>query len=110
VNLTKNKKLREKILERIKELDYSQSFIIKDAEERNMVIKPERLSRYLNNKNGGLTEDQLLWVSTRLGIFININFGNLIVDEGKAMFVIPKYNEIEILKRIRLIFPPKNNG
>jgi len=107
VNLTKNPRLREKILERLKELDYTQSFLIKDASERNMDIKPERLSRYLKNKSGGLTEDQLLWVATRLGIFLNINFGNLVVEEGVAKFVIPPYNELEILKKLKLIFPPK---
>lgn len=105
MNLTKNTFLKTKIQERLKELEYTQSFLINDASERGMMIKPERLSRYLNSKSGGITEDQLIWVATRLGIFINLNFGKLILEEGKATFIIGRYNEGEVLAKLKLLFP-----
>jgi hypothetical protein len=107
MNLTKNNTLREEILKRIKELDCSYAFIINDAKERGMDIAPERLSKYIKSKSGGITEDQLVWVATRLGIFINLNFGKLVFDEGKALFKITPYSELECLQRLNKIFPRK---
>lgn len=109
MNLTKNTFLKTKIQERLKELEHTQSFLINDASERGMMIKPERLSRYLNGKPGGITEDQLIWVATRLGIFINLNFGKLTLEEGKATFIIGRYNEGEVLAKLKLLFPKPEN-
>lgn len=112
MNLTKNNFLRTEILKRIEELDYTYSFIINDASERNMVIKPERLSKYVKGKDGGITEEQLIWIATRLGIYINLNFGKPLFNKGKITYQITPYNEIEAIKRINLLFPlkPTKNG
>lgn len=104
MNLTKNHSLRTEILKRIKELDYSYSEIIIDANERGMPIKSERLSKYIKGKSGGLTEDQLLWLATRLGIYININFGKPVIKDKKIVYEISKFNEYESLKMIDKIF------
>jgi hypothetical protein len=107
VNLTKNTFLRTEILKRIKELDYSYSDLIKDAAERGMDIKPERLSKYVKAKSGGITEEQLLWIATRLGIFINLNFGKPVFEGGKLLYKITPYSEIECLRKLQQVFPPK---
>jgi hypothetical protein len=107
MNLTKNNTLRTEILNRIKELDYTYSYLINDASERGMVIKPERLSKYVKGKSGGITEEQLLWLATRLGIYINLNFGRLINDNGKLTYKIPPYDELEALLTLSKVFPPK---
>lgn len=107
MNLTKNTTLRTEILKRIKELEYTYSFIIKDAAERGMDIKPERLSKYVKGKSGGITEEQLLWIATRLGIFINVNLGTPVFEDGKLLYKIMPYNELNCLKAINRIFPPK---
>jgi hypothetical protein len=108
MNLVNNKSLRTEILKRIKELEYSYSFLINDAAERKMTIKPERLSKWVNGKSGGITEEQLLWLATRVGIYINLNFGKLVQDkEGKFTYKITPYNELEALTALNRIFPPK---
>lgn len=107
MNLTKNNQLRKLILDRIKELDYSYSFIMKDALERGMDIKPERLSKYVKGKSGGITEEQLLWIATRVGIFINLNFGKPVFEDGKLKYDITPYSELECLVKLKQIFPPK---
>lgn len=113
MNLVKHPLLREKILERLRELEFSQSFIVNDASERGMKIASDRLSRYLNNKEGGMiTEDQLIWLATRLGIDVSVNLGKLVVDGDSANFIIPPYNELSVLNMLKRKFPPrvKNNG
>ena len=108
MNLVKHPQLREKILERLKELEFTQSFIVNDASERGMKIASDRLSRYLNNKEGGMiTEDQLIWLATRLGIDVSVNLGILVYEKDKAMWVIPAYSELAALTNLKRKFPPK---
>lgn len=107
MNLVKNTFLRTEILKRFEELDYTQRFIINDASERGMDIKPERLSKYLKGKPGGITEEQLVWLSTRLGIYVNINFGKAVFENGKLMYKVSRYDEAETLKMLNRIFPKK---
>ena len=109
MNLTKNNSLRTEILKRIEELDYKYSFLVEDASERNMTIKPERISKYIKGKSGGITEEQLIWLATRLGIYINLNFGKPVFDKGKITYQITPYNEAEALTKLNQLFPPKTN-
>lgn len=104
MNLAHNEFLREKINERIKEVFGKQSALIKDAEERGMILSKSRLSKYLTGQSGGIVEDQILWVATRLGIFVNIGFGEPVLKEGKLKYEISKYNEAECLRRLKKIF------
>ena len=104
MNLVNNERLREEVLGRMEKLDFTASFLCADAAERGMVIKPDRFSKYVKGKKGGLTGEQLLWVSTRLGIYININLGKPVVSEGKLKWVISSYQEQECLNRLKLIF------
>jgi len=108
MNLTKNNTLRQAIIDRIKELNMSYAELLKDAAERGMKIAPARISKYVKNKYGGMTEEQVLWVATRLGIYINLNLGKLTVDGGVPKFKITPYNEQEALKTLNRIFAPKN--
>jgi hypothetical protein len=108
MNLTKNNTLRQAIIDRVKELNMSYAELLKDAAERGMKIAPARMSKYVKNKYGGMTEEQVLWVATRLGIYINLNLGKLTVDSGVPKFKITPYNEQEALKMLNRIFSPKN--
>lgn len=107
MNLTNNNRLRTEILKRIKELDYTYTEIVNDANERNMPIKNERLSKYIKGKPGGLTEEQLIWLATRLGIYIHLNFGDAVIVDGKVTYKIGKFNELRSLQMVNHIFPPK---
>lgn len=106
MNLVNDLQLKEEILKRIKELDFSYSEIVKDADERGMKIDPARLSKWVKGKKGGLTEEQLLWISTRLGIFITLGIGDPIVNaEGKLVFKVGKYDELKAIQRLNKLFP-----
>ena len=104
MNLVNNERLREEVLTRMEKLDFTAAFLCADAAERGMVIKADRFSKYVKGKKGGLTDEQLLWVATRLGIYININIGKPVLSEGKLKWVISPYQEQECLNRLKLIF------
>ncbi len=104
MKLAEDNHLREEIIKRMKELDYKQAFICKDAEERGMKIAPDRLSKYLKGKRAGLTEDQVLWLSTRLGIYVSIGYGKPYVEEGKVVYKVTKFDETEAIIMLSKIF------
>jgi len=107
MNLVNDKQLKEYISERLKKLGYKQSFICKDAEERGMKIDPSRLSKYLLGKKSGLTEEQLLWIATRLGIYVTVGFGKLHIENGKPSYKLTPYSELEAIKMLNKIFGEK---
>ena len=105
MNLSQNKVLKDKIKERVEEIFDKNSALILDAEERGVKIDPTRLSKYFKGKSGGLTDDQILWVATRVGIQIHLNLGTPIISKDyKLKYEILPYNELESLRRIKKIF------
>ena len=104
MNLAENDLLRGWIVKRIKEVFGSNNSLIRDAEERGMLLTKSRLSKYLNAREGGLSEDQILWIATRLGIYINIGFGKAVFNKGKLKYEVTSYNELEALTRLKKIF------
>ncbi len=104
MNLVNHLKLREEVLERMNKLDFTASFLCTDAAERGMVIKPDRFSKYVKGKKGGLTDEQLLWVATRLGIYVNIHLGKPKIVKDKIEWIISPYQEQECLNRLKIIF------
>jgi hypothetical protein len=107
MNLINDSELKSHIVNRLKELDYKQAFICKDAEERGMKIDPSRLSKYIKGKKSGLTEEQLLWIATRLGIYVNVGFGKLHIENGKPSYKLTPYSELEAIKMLNKIFSEK---
>lgn len=104
MNLAQNDKLRENISKRVGEIFETRANLIKDAGERGMPIDATRLSKYFKGKSGGLTDEQVLWVATRVGIEIHLNFGTPVVENGKLKFQIESYDELMVLKRLKKIF------
>ena len=114
MNLTHDDRLRELISQRMGEVfgdnkrnnptNGKQKHLIKDAAERGMVLATPRLSKYLKGELGGITEDQLLWIATRLGIFINVGYGKPVLNEGRLSYEVTPYSEIECLNRLKIIF------
>ena len=107
MKLTDNAALRENILKRLKELDWKDSFLINDAKERGMIIEAARWSKYKKNKSGQITDETLLWIATRLGINISVRIGDPVVKDGKVTCEIGRYNELNILRRLKVVFPKK---
>lgn len=115
MNLTHDNKLRALIDKRMGEVfgrnernnptNGKQKYLIQDASKRGMIITTSRLSKYLKGELGGLTEDQILWMATRLGVFINVGYGRPVLNNGMLEYELGDYNELEALGRLRRIFP-----
>lgn len=106
-----NPKLREAIVNRIEELGLSQQKIIADAAERGYKLPVDMLSRYLHSGDvrGSLREDQIVWLATRYGVYIQLKIGKPVVQEsGKVNYEVSKYNEEEALRILNQLFPTKN--
>jgi hypothetical protein len=108
VKLSDNDYVKQLILTRLEELDMKDSELLNDAAERGYFINRSRLSKYRNGKPGSLNDEDVHWIMERLGIQYNVNFGVPTINEGKLVYVVPKYDELKALKRLNLLF--KRNG
>jgi len=115
MNLTKNTQIKAALQKRWKELDIKKmSIVITDAKERapEMKITSDKLSKWMsdykhNGKAVRLTESQVMWLCVRWCIPVSLTIGNPTLSEGKLKYVIPKYNELEALKMLKIVFPKK---
>jgi len=115
MSLTHDNKLRALIDKRMGEVfgrnernnptNGKQKYLIQDAAKRGMSITTPRLSRYLKGELAGLTEDQILWVATRLGVFINVGYGKPVLTDGMLRYEVSEYKEEECLSVLSRIFP-----
>lgn len=105
MKLTDHEILRSHILKRIEELGWRDSDLLRDADERGMKIDPSRWSKYRKNQSGQITDETLFWIATRLGIDINIRIGKPVVKEGQIDWVVAPYDELQILKRLKQLYP-----
>ena len=107
MNLSDNPKLKELIFNRLEELDWRAADLLRDAEERSYPINRSLFSKWKNGKKPALGDDNLIWIMERLGIKYNINFGSPVIKEGKLSYEVGKFNELESLKRINILFKKK---
>lgn len=118
MNIVENPKIHKELWKRWDELDMTSADIIHDAGERGMLITPARISKYKtavkkdeegniisSDFKGSLTVLQLMWLSYRWGINISINVGTLTLRDGKPIFKVEKYNELECIKKLHKVFP-----
>lgn len=106
-----NEKIRGAIIKRIEELKLSQHDIIVDAQIRGYKLPVDMLNRYLKHGDvrGSLREDQIIWLATRYGIYINMGIGKPIIsDTNQIAYEVSKYNEEEALRALSIIYPSKN--
>lgn len=108
MNLADNQHLKKLILDRMEEVGWRISDLLKDAEERGYPINRSMFSKWKHGKKGSLNDNNLIWIMERLGIKYNVNFGSPVIRNGKLVYEIDKYNEVNALKRINLLF--KKNG
>jgi len=113
MNIAQNPKVRKLLNDRWKELSLKPSHIMDDAMERepNMKFSRSVFSRWkhetLNAKGqkvSWLTDNQMIWLCTRWGIEINLNFGTPYINKigGLAWRVLP-YNELDCIKNIKAL-------
>lgn len=105
-------RLKEELLKRLKELyptnvgyGFKNSAVVKDASERGVKIEAGQLSRYFGKgKKNVLSEEQLIWLSFRFGINIQLAIGVPAIKDGKVHFEVPAFNEAKSLQILKLIY------
>lgn len=111
--IVKNEQIRKELMKRWGELELRPTDIINDAYDRGVKISADRLSRYKNQSKDkvtgkgypGLTEEIILWLAWRWYIPTQIKIGIPIIKEGKVTYEIPKYDEKEALRLLKIVFP-----
>ena len=115
MNIVQHPKIHKELLKRWKALGLKGATISRDAQERGMDINEARISSYKNmftgkkGKKTTLTSTQLLWLSTRYGIFIHINIGEPVMTEKKVEYKVLPYDELKALRALKRVFPDNSN-
>jgi len=104
MRLVEDENLRKEVLKRLSEMQWRDADLIRDAEERGCKISASCWTKYKKNKSGQITDDVLFWICVRIGINVVLRFGEPVISGNKITWVIPKYDEIEALKRLKLIY------
>jgi len=108
MNLADDLLLKELINQRLKELDWRAADLLRDAEERGYSINRSLFSKWRNDKKPALNDDSLIWIAERLGIkYHPPKFGDPVMRDGKIVYEIGKFNELEALKRLNILFKKK---
>lgn len=105
MKLVEDDYIREQILKRLHDLEMSDADLLRDVEERGMPINQSRWSKYKTNKKGQITDEQLLFIATRLGIYISVCVGKPQIENGKIKFTVTPFNELEALTLLKKVFP-----
>lgn len=108
--------LHKALIERWNDLKLKNVDIIRDAEELKEhggpIMSNSAFSRYRKGTpgqipNGAISDEDIIWLATRWGIYVSVNVGVAsVVEEEKAKkvrFKILKYDEkknLEILKKV----------
>ena len=104
--------LKQALLTRLKELyptnlgyGFKNSSVVKDALERGIKIEAGQLSRYFGkSRKNVLSEDQLIWLSYRYGISIQLSIGTPIIKDNKIYFEVEKFNEAKSLQILNKLY------
>jgi len=104
MKLTDDEFLRSEVLKRLREMHWKDADLIRDGEERGCKISASCWTKYKKNKKGQITDDVLFWICTRIGINVVRRYGNPIWNGTKLIWVIPPYNEIEALTKLKEMY------
>lgn len=93
-------------------IGFKQADVIKDAGERGFTISAPSISKYFaGDVKNGLSEAQIVWLSLRYGIPIQLTIGNAYISSDNTIkYEVPEFNEAEALKLLKLIFPQKTTA
>lgn len=109
MRISESEKLRNILFARMAEIELKPADIIKDAEERGIKINASSFSKYKKGLKGGLTDEQVFYLCQRLYVPVHIFFGNPELKGTKITWVIPPYNELEVVKNLNKIFAHGEN-
>ena len=101
-----SKEIREQLKKRIDELGLTLTAVCEDSAKRGMLINIGSLSKYLGlSKLNNLSDDHILWLCYRYGIFVTLQVGSIVIEAGKPHFKVPEYNETTCLTLLKALFP-----
>jgi hypothetical protein len=92
--------IHKSLLKRWDDLELKNADIIKDAEERGMILTKSQMSTY-HNSGKGLTQKQVLWLTFRFGIPVKIMIGNQRIEKNNVIYEIPPYDELACIKALK---------
>lgn len=111
--IKESKEINSALLKRLKELypsnigfGFKNAVVVKDAAERGVKIDAGQLSRYFSPKRqkNTLSEEQIIWLCFRYGIFIRVTVGEPVVREGKLYYEVPRFDEARALNNLKLLY------
>ena len=98
--------LRIGLKERFKELKLTLNNVSDDAKKYGININIFSLSKYLTKSDkSNLTEEIVIWLSYRYGIYVNLLIGMPNIIDGKLKMNIIPYNEEQCLKFLNIKYP-----
>lgn len=100
--------LREELKKRTREeLKLTLKMICDDATSRGQNISIHSLSKYFSNSDvNNLSQEAIVWLSYRYGIYITLGVGVPKIKDNKVKFEVLPYNEATALKMLDKVFPP----
>ena len=94
--------LRKAIKDRFAELDITLQAISDDAALYDININIGSLSKYLtNSKVANLTEEVIVWIAFRWGIYVNVIVGNPQIKNDRLNSIIIPYDEDRCLRFLK---------
>lgn len=102
MDIVKNSKsIHAALLKRWEQLELSAADIIRDADERGVKITKSNMSSYRKNQKN-MTQEQIIFLCLRYGVPVLLTVGNPVIIQNKITgYEIPKYDEVECLKRLK---------
>lgn len=113
MNIARNANIKKELIARWTQLGLKDSHVIKDANERvpELKISAAPFSRWkagkveASGKMLHISDDQCLWLCFRYGIWVNLNLGTPVLEDGRLKYVIEPYDEKEALRKLKIVFP-----
>ncbi len=102
-----SKSIQKKLEERFKELKLKYTDISKEATRLGQKISVPSLSKYFSNsEKNNLSEENIIFLCYRYGIFVTLHLGEIkVMPGGKIAMLVPPYNEQRCLTVLNKIFP-----
>jgi len=98
--------IKSQLSDRLTELKLSMTAVSKDALLHKQKISVSSLSKYFSNSYANnLTEENIIWLCFRYGIYITLNVGRPYLNEqNKIQFRVVGYNEEQCLLMLAKLF------
>lgn len=106
--IQENETLRLGLKNRFVKLELTLKKVANDASSYGININIHSLSKYLTkSKKTNLTEDTIIWLSFRYGVYVNLIVGTPKIEDNKLKSSITDYDEKRCLKFLQIKYPKR---